>query len=206
VNSITLKESGFSQPCSIKTVSFSILPSTNGTVFAIIDTSLTGKAATDILYIGRTKKLSKRILGGYLAGYGGKNTKKINATLLGEGYIEKTAISWMSCDKPKTMQKELLGKYTTEHGKTPLWNASKKKPEKIKKVATAKTRSSAAISSKVAKTEKKPAASPKVNTPVKHDSAKSTIPSKVTTPQKPTETSSSPSSIRTSTDSAQKPA
>ena len=46
--------------------------------------TLTGKPESDILYIGRTKKPGKRILGGYLAGYGGKNTKKINQMLLDE--------------------------------------------------------------------------------------------------------------------------
>jgi hypothetical protein len=145
-------------------------------------------------------------LGGYLAGFGGKNTKKISASLLGDGYIEKTAISWMSSDKPRAMQKELLNKYVQEHGKAPLWNSSKKKLGKIKKVATAKTKSSAAASSKVAKAEKKPAAPAKVKAPLKSTTAKSTIPPKVTIPPKPTEPSSGPSSTHTSTDSAQKPA
>jgi hypothetical protein len=200
VNSLTLKESGFSQPCSLKTISFSSLPSVSGSVFAIIDTTLTGKEATDILYIGRTKKLARRILGGYLAGYGGKSTKKISAFLLGDGFIEKTAIVWMSCDKPRTMHKELLDKYVNEHGKAPLWNASKKKLEKIKKIVTTKTKSSAAASTKVAKVGKNPAASAKVKAPVKPVSAKSTIPSKVAIPTKPAESSS------INADSAQKPA
>ena len=204
MNSLTLKESGFSQPCSLKTISFSSLPFNSGSVFAIIDTSITGKEETDILYIGRSKKLARRILGGYLAGYGGKNTKKISASLLGDGFIEKTAISWLSCDKPKTMQKELLDKHVQEHGKAPLWNASSKKLEKIKKIVPAKTKSSAAASPKAAKTEKKPTAKRKVKALIKTAPAKSTIPSKVTIPPKSTEPNSSPSSIDTSTDSAQK--
>ncbi len=205
MNSSTLKESGFSQPCSLKTVSFSSLPSTSS-IFAIIDTSLAGKAATDILYIGRSKRLAGKILGGYLAGYGGKNTKKISAALIGDGYIEKTAITWMSSDKPKAMQKALLAKYVQEHGKAPVWNASKKKPEKTKKVVTAKTKSSAVASSKAAKVEKKPAAPAKAKAPAKPTSAKSKIPPKVSVPPKPAETSSSSSSANTSTDSTQKPA
>ncbi len=200
MNSLTLKEIGFSQPCSLKTISFSSLPSNSGNVFAIIDTSLTGKAASDILYIGRSKRLARRILGGYLAGYGGKNTKKISESLLSDGYIEKTAITWMSCDKPKTMQKELLDKYVQEHEKAPSWNAPKKKLVKIKKIPTAKAKSSPVVSSKAAKTEKKSVAPTKVKAPVKPTSAKSTI------PPKPTEPISSPSSTHTSTDSSQKPA
>ena len=205
MNSLTLKESGFSQPFSLRTVSFSIIPSVSSNVFAIIDTSLTGKAETDILYIGRSKRLARRILGGYLAGYGGKNTKKISESLIGDGFIEKTAISWVSCDKPRAMQKELLDKYLQEHGKAPLWNASKKKPEKTKKVQTAKTKSSATASSKTTKAEKKPAASAKAKAQVKPTIAKSKTPTKVTIPTKPTEPSANPSSINTSTDSAQKP-
>ena len=60
-------------------------------VIIIVDKELSGKPESDILYIGRTKKPIKRILGGYLAGYGGKNTKKINQMLFDEGYIEKAA-------------------------------------------------------------------------------------------------------------------
>lgn len=205
MNSLTLKESGFSQPCSLKTVAFSSVPSISS-VFALIDTSLTGKAETDILYIGRSKRLTRRILGGYLAGYGGKNTQKISKSLLGDGYIERIAISWMSNDKPKAMQKELLGKYIEEHGKAPLWNTSKKKVGKPKKVATVKTKSSAATSSKAPKAGKKPAAPAKAKAPVKPTPAKSIIPPKVTVPPKPTEPSSTPSATRTSTDLTQKPA
>ena len=189
MNSLILKESGFSQQCSLKTISFSSLPSTSGNVFVIIDTSLTGKAETDILYIGRSKRLVRRILGGYLAGYGGKNTKKISASLLGDGYIEKTAISWISCDKPRAMQKELLDKYVQEHGKAPLWNTSKKL-EKIKRIATEKTKSSKTTSSKTPKAEKKPAAPAKVKAPAKSASAKLTIPIKVATVPKSIEPSS----------------
>lgn len=204
MNSLTLKEMGFSQPCSLKTISFSSLPSDGSSVLAIIDTSLTGKAETDILFIGRSKKPAKKILGGYLAGYGGKNTKKLNACLLSNGYIEKTAISWMSCDKPKAMQKELLDKYVKEHGKAPLWNASKKKAEKVQKVVTAKKKSAATTSGKAAKAEK-PVALTKAKA-VKPTSAKSTIPTKVATPPKPTDPSPGASSNHAGTDSAQKTA
>lgn len=205
MNSLTLNESGFSQLCSLKTISISNFPSINSSVFAIIDTSLTGKAVTDILYIGRSKRLARRIFGGYIAGYGGKNTKKINAALLGDGYIEKTAISWISCDKPKIMQRELLDKYVQEHGKAPLWNASKKKPEKTKKVPIAKTKSSPVVSSKTTTAEKKPIESAKIKAQVKLTSAKSKITPKVTIPPKATEAISNPSSNSSSADSAQKP-
>lgn len=193
---------GFSQPCSLKTISFSILPIVGGSVLSIIDTSLTGKAETDILFIGRSKRPAKKILGGYLSGYGGKKSKKINAGLLSNDYIEKTAITWMSCDKPKAMQKELLDKYVKEHGKVPLWNAPKKSLGKVQKVATAKKKSTATVASKAEKA-KKPTAPAKAKA-LKPAAAKSTVPAKATIPSKPTEPTPSASSNYTGTDSAQK--
>ena len=205
MNSLTLKESGFSQPFSLKTISFSNLPSNISSVFAIIDTSLTGKASTDILYIGRSKRPAKKILGGLLAGYGGKNTKKINFALLSDGYIEKTALIWVSNEKPRVMQKELLDKYVKEHGKVPAWNAYKKKLVKTQKVAPVKAKSTGAAQAKAIKAEKKPTASAKTKASAKPSPAKSTIPPKVTTTLTPTEPANSTSSNNKTPDSSQKP-
>jgi len=82
----------------------------------------------DILYIGKSKKLTKKVFGGYLAGYGGKTTRKINSILLNDGYIEKVAIGWMLSENPKLAQKELLEGFKKEHGEYPAWNVSKKAP------------------------------------------------------------------------------
>jgi len=200
MNSQSLKEMGFSQPYSLKNISLSSLPSDTGSVLAIIDTSLIGKAETDILFIGRSKKPAKKILGGYLSGYGGKNTKKINACLQSDGYMEKTAISWMSCDKPKAMQRELLDKYVKGHGKVPLWNASKKNPEKVQKEVTAKKKSASTASSKLEKVDKQSAPA-KAKAPKKHTPAKTTIPPKTAIPAKTTESNTDTSSIHTNADS-----
>jgi len=140
MNSQTLKESGFSEPCLLKSISFLNLPFNKSSVFAVIDTTLTGKTTSDILYIGRSKRPSRRILGGYLSGYGGKSTRKINSELFDNGYIEKVAISWMVSDKPKTKQKELMDKFILEHGESPLWNASKKKTAKAPKKTSPPTK------------------------------------------------------------------
>ena len=135
MNSKTLTETGFSEWIPLKTLTHSNLPKDQGIVIAIVDKELEGKPESDILYIGRTKKPSKRILGGYLAGYGGKNTKKINDMLLCEGYMEKAVISWMQADKPRIMQEELLVKFKEEHGGLPAWNAKKKLVTKAKKAS-----------------------------------------------------------------------
>lgn len=130
MNSLTLKENGFAEFLPLKGLPFSSLPYNKGSVLAIIDSTLSGKPTSDILYIGRSKKPTKRIFGGYLAGYGGKTTKKLNSKLLDDGYIEKVSISWMLSDNPKTAQQKLLENFKKEHGEYPAWNASKKMPKK----------------------------------------------------------------------------
>jgi hypothetical protein len=142
MDSLTLRESGFGEFIPLKGLSFSSLPYNKGTVLVIIDSSLSGKPTSDILYIGRSKKPTRKIFGGYLVGYGGKTTKKINSKLLDDGYIEKTSISWILSDNPKTLQQELLENFKKEHGEYPTWNVSKKMPEKPQtKTKPAKARS-----------------------------------------------------------------
>jgi len=126
MNSKTLIETGFSEWFPLKTLAHSNLPADKGVVIVLVDKELSGKPESDILYIGRTKKPVKRIMGGYLAGYGGKNTKKINQMLLNGGYLEKASVGWILTEKPRIMQEELLAKYKEEYGELPAWNAKKK--------------------------------------------------------------------------------
>jgi len=146
MNSKNLMEKGFSECLPLKSLTHSNLPKDQGIVIAIMDLQLAGKPESDILYIGRTKKPAKRILGGYIAGYGGKNTKKINQMLFDEGYIDRVAISWVSAGKPRVMQEELIAKYKEDHGEIPVWNSKKKtvkpkkSPPKSKDVQASKTK------------------------------------------------------------------
>jgi hypothetical protein len=136
MDSLTLKENGFAEFLSLKDLQFASLPKNKNSVLVLADYTLTGKPTSDIIYIGRSKKPAKKIFGGYLAGYGGKNTRKIHSNLIADGLIEKVIISWMLCDNPKFVQKELLEKFKKEHGEYPVWNAAKKKPEVKSKSAT----------------------------------------------------------------------
>jgi hypothetical protein len=126
MNSLNLKEKGFSDPVPLKSLSFSALPFNKGCILVLADSTLAGKPASDILYIARTKKPTKRVFAGYLGGVGGKATRKINAHLLNDGYLEKATFSYMLTDTPKATQKELLESFKKEHGEYPAWNASKK--------------------------------------------------------------------------------
>ena len=152
MNSATLTEKGFTEWFPLKALAISNMPYEKSSVFVIIDRSISGEPTSDILYIGRSKKPTKRILGGYLAGYGGKNTKRISQKLLTEGYIERTDISWILTDKPKATQKELLAKFEKEHGAYPTWNVKKEilKKRKAKTAIKAKTlpKTKAAIKTK----------------------------------------------------------
>jgi hypothetical protein len=132
MNSNSLKENGFADFIPLKGLPFSSLPYNKCSVLVIADCTLTGKPTSDIVYIGKSKKPTKRVFGGYIGGYGGKATKKIHAALFDDGFIEKAAISWMESDNPKTAQQELLDSFKKEHGVYPVWNASKKPAQKPK--------------------------------------------------------------------------
>jgi hypothetical protein len=139
MNSLTLKENGFTDFVPLKELPFSTLLLNKGCVLVLIDNTLADKPESDILYIGKSKKPAKRIFGGYLAGYGGKNTRKINAMLIDNGYLQKISISWIQTDDPKGIQQELLEKFKKEHGNYPTWNITKKtsrKPQSTLKAAT----------------------------------------------------------------------
>jgi hypothetical protein len=82
-----------------------------------------------------------------LAGFGGKNSKKIYSKLFDEGYIEKIALSWIESDKPRVTQKEFLDKFVKEQSQYPIWNVAKKlpeKPEAVQKVGKPRLRKSVA--------------------------------------------------------------
>jgi hypothetical protein len=144
MNSLALKKIGFSDLLPLATLSFSNLPQDKGIVFAIVDTTLCGTPETDILFIGRAKTPAKKLLGGLIAGYGGKGGKRINSKLFDEGYMEKAAVSWILSGDPRATQKGLLEKFIEEQSGYPSWNVAKKLPAKPKtpksKKKTAKPR------------------------------------------------------------------
>ena len=127
MNSFTLKENGFADFIPLKGLQFSRIPPDKASVLVLADSSLTGTTDSDILYIGKSKKPTKKIFGGYLAGYGGKTTRKISSMLLSDGFIEKVTISWILDENPKAKQQALLDNFKKEHGECPPWNANKKK-------------------------------------------------------------------------------
>ena len=199
MNSKTLIETGFSEWFPLKTLTLSNLPADKGSVIVIVDKELSGKPESDILYIGRTKKPAKRILGGYLAGYGGKNTKKINQMLFDEGYIEKAAISWILTEKPRIMQEELLAKFKEEHGELPVWNAKKKLNVKPKEAPALKPKEAPLLKPKPLHRKlqsTKPAPKPKIAS-TKKPAAKAETPAKTEMPSKEETAAETPEKAKT---------
>lgn len=201
MNSKTLTETGFSEWFPLKTLTHANLPADQGVVVVIVDKELFGKQESDILYIGRTKKPVKKIFGGFLGGYGGKTTKKINELLLDEGYMEKACIGWMKTDKPRIMQEELLMKYKEEYGDVPVWNAKKKPSVKLKETPAFRRKQAPAYKNKpapVEETAKKSSAKPKT-APSRKPKATLTMPEKAEM-QKKEETAPEPTETAKSSD------
>ena len=76
MNSLTLKEIGFSDLVPLCSLSFLNLPHDKSIVFALVDKTLSGKTESDILYIGRSKKPVKKILRQLLSGLWRKEQQK----------------------------------------------------------------------------------------------------------------------------------
>jgi hypothetical protein len=126
MNSKTLKEDGFADFHPLKELALMNMPDNEAHVFVLIDKTLSEKPTSDILYIGRAKKPIKKVFGGFIGGSGGRTVKKIHEALFNDSYIEKTSISWLASNNPKTTQRELLEKFRSIHGEYPPWNAPKK--------------------------------------------------------------------------------
>jgi hypothetical protein len=120
MNSTNLKDLGFQEWYPLNDLSPANIPYGKSGVFVIVDKTLT--EPSDIIYIGRSKALTKKIIGGVLGGCGGKVAQKIHKQLFQNGLISNMQISWILVDKPKAKQQELLFKYEGEHGNYPAWN------------------------------------------------------------------------------------
>ncbi len=76
MNSLTLKEDGFTDFVPLKGLPFSSLPYNKSSVIVIADSTLTGKPASDIVYIGKTKKPTKEYSEATSAATAGKPLEK----------------------------------------------------------------------------------------------------------------------------------
>jgi hypothetical protein len=80
------------------------------------------RGSSDILYIGSSNNLVRRILGNYLGGVGGPTTKRIHGLLFEEGFLHKTDVGWVTTEIYESLEDELLARFQKEHGELPPWN------------------------------------------------------------------------------------
>ena len=79
-------------------------------------------ATGEILYIGSSNNLRRRIFGNYIGGVGGETTQRIHELLFAEGQIAKVEVAWIEVDEYTDKEAELKEEYRKKHGHLPRWN------------------------------------------------------------------------------------
>jgi hypothetical protein len=80
---------------------------------------------SDILYMGSTENLRKRLWGNYIKGRGGKTTKRIHYYLISLGYLDRVEVSWVKSGDYKSLEEKLREEYEKDHHELPPWNRQK---------------------------------------------------------------------------------
>ncbi len=78
-----------------------------------------------ILKFGCTGNFRKRIVGNYMAGFGGQTTQRIHGELFSKGMISKIEISWIETKdaaESKTMESQFRKAHKELHGIRPVWD------------------------------------------------------------------------------------
>jgi hypothetical protein len=80
------------------------------------------KGKSDILYIGSSKNLQKRLIKNYLKGWGGLTTKRIHEYLIKRNYRNYVEVGCKVARNYRDMEKKLLMKFDRDHDELPSWN------------------------------------------------------------------------------------
>ena len=75
----------------------------------------------EIVYIGSTDNLRRRIFGNHLGGVGGETTKRINALLFNDGEVVGIELAWLETQPYENEETELKERYRSVHGRLPVW-------------------------------------------------------------------------------------
>jgi hypothetical protein len=65
----------------------------------------------EIIYIGSTSKLGRRLFGNYIGGIGGATTKRVHAALFEPEVLTGVEVTWFASDHWKTLEIELKHEY-----------------------------------------------------------------------------------------------
>ena len=83
----------------------------------------------DTLKYGCAGSLRSRIVGNFLAGFGGNGptstTQRLHAQLFDKGMIERVEIAWIETqdrDEAERKETEFRAAYTAAHGRRPVWD------------------------------------------------------------------------------------
>ena len=92
-----------------------------GTICAVYALRLI--ATNEILYVGSTGRLARRLFANYLGGLGGDTTRRIHLKLFDEGYISTVELGYIDAVGHVAKEVEFKQRYkNTHHGNLPPWN------------------------------------------------------------------------------------
>jgi excinuclease UvrABC nuclease subunit len=80
------------------------------------------EATGEILYIGSSNNIRRRIFGNYIGGVGGETTQRIHELLFTERQIARVEVAWIEAGEYKDKEAELKEEYRKKHGHLPRWN------------------------------------------------------------------------------------
>ncbi len=80
------------------------------------------RSTKEVLYIGGTMDLRRRLFGNYIGGVGGGTTQRIHHLLFKERTITDTEVAWKEAPDHDSEEKQLRQAYFAKEGKLPLWN------------------------------------------------------------------------------------
>ena len=80
-------------------------------------------ASGDVLYIGSTSNIRRRLFGNYIGGVGGRTTKRLHGLLFDEGHIQSLEIGVRPSAGYPDLEASLKAQYRGSHdGRLPPWN------------------------------------------------------------------------------------
>ena len=84
--------------------------------------ALRSAATGEILYIGSSNKLRRRVFGNYIGGVGGETTQRVHELLFSQGQIAKVEVAWIKTAGYTEKEAELKEEYRKKYGRLPKWN------------------------------------------------------------------------------------
>jgi len=109
--------SGFAKWHSLNSIAVKDVPE-EGKFVCVLQKSST----KEILYIGGTTDLRRRLFGNYIGGVGGGTTQRIHALLFEKGAIIDTEVAWKEVTDDASEEKQLREAYFEQYGRLPPWN------------------------------------------------------------------------------------